>query len=90
MTQTFDQRIQAELDKNPLEKRETDVRLTLQELETLSALCDDVSVEASQSKLWWHMNNLTIKLAQAKRRIEGDVLGGVMDSKAKEDRGDCA
>ncbi|KJC15027.1 hypothetical protein [Pseudomonas aeruginosa] len=86
MTKSFEQRVQDELDKKPLEKRETDVRLTFQELETLLALCDGVPIEASQSELWWHMNNLEVKLLEAKSRVEGDVLGDVIDSKAREDR----
>ncbi|HBP5133106.1 hypothetical protein ACM7I5_30185 [Pseudomonas aeruginosa] len=90
MTKTFDQRVQDELDKSPLETRETDVRLTFQELETLLALCEGEPNDPSQSERWWHMNNLEVKLLQAQTRIKGDVFGDAMDSKAKEDRGDCA
>ncbi|MEG8231504.1 hypothetical protein [Pseudomonas orientalis] len=86
MTKSFEQRVQDELDKKPLETRETDVRLTFQELETLLALCDGVSINASQSELWWHMNNLEVKLLDAKSRVQGDVYGDAIDSKAKEER----
>ncbi|APQ11019.1 hypothetical protein BJP27_05720 [Pseudomonas oryzihabitans] len=86
MTKSFEQRVQDELDKQPLEKREADVRLTYQELETLLALCEDVSINASQSELWWHMNNLEVKLVEAKSRVQGDVYGDVIDNKAKEER----
>jgi len=86
MTNLFEQRVQDELDKKPLKKRETDVRLTFQELETLLALFDGVPIEASQSELWCYMNNLEIKLLEAKSRVQGDVFTDVIDSKAKEDR----
>lgn len=86
MSKSFDQRVQDELEKNPLEKRETDVRLTFQELETLIALCDGVSIDASQSALWWHMNNLSVKLLEAQTRVKGDVFTDAIESKAKEER----
>lgn len=86
MTNLFEQRVQDELDKKPLKKRETDVRFTFQELETLLALFDGVPIEASQSELWCYMNTLEIKLLEAKSRVQGDVFTDVIDSKAKEDR----
>lgn len=86
MTKTFEQSVQDELDKKPLEKRETDVRMTFQEIETLLALCDGVSINASQSELWCHINDLEVKLLEAKSRVQGDVFADVIDSKAKEDR----
>jgi hypothetical protein len=85
MTKSFEQRVQDELDKKPLETRETDVRLTFQELETLLALCEGVPIEASQSELWWYMNKLEVKLLEAVSRVKGDVYGDVIDSKASED-----
>lgn len=54
------------------------------------ALCEGEPNDPSQSERWWHMNNLEVKLLQAQTRIKGDVFGDAMDSKAKEDRGDCA
>ncbi|MDG9884913.1 hypothetical protein N7650_18920 [Pseudomonas sp. GD04058] len=86
MTKSFEQRVQDELDKKPLEKRETDVRLTFQEVETLLALCEDVPIDVKQSELWWHMNNLEVKLIDAKSRIQGDVYGDAIDNKVKEER----
>lgn len=69
MTKTFDQRVQDELDKSPLETRETDVRLTFQELETLLALCEGEPNDPSQSERWWHMNNLEVKLPRRVRIV---------------------
>ncbi|NNJ18968.1 hypothetical protein CSV86_029605 [Pseudomonas putida CSV86] len=74
MTKSFEQRVQDELDKKPLGKRETNVRLTLQEVETLLALCEDVPIDVSQYELWWHMNNLEVKLIDAKSRIQGTSM----------------
>lgn len=62
--------------------RETDIRLTALELTVLDQLFDEVDwPDASQSKQWWHMNNLSIKVKQGISSIKSDILSELIDAR---------
>lgn len=61
---------------------ERDIVLTALELSVLDQLFDEVEwPDASQSKQWWHMNNLSIKIKQGISSIKSDILSELMDAR---------
>ncbi|MEB0006342.1 hypothetical protein QN412_16745 [Pseudomonas sp. RTB3] len=63
---------------------ETAIRLTALELTVLDELFEEVTwPDASQSKQWYHMNALSIKIKQGLTSIRSDIMSELMDARRR-------